>query len=122
MEWDSTCHAQQFSGEETILLNRSILKRKKLQNHIAIYSVRYNTEKFSCLVTEAPTMGYKLHRYSFPGGTQGKILTVWTKAKRVKKICLLIFKVIKSHERGFLYLKFYLQTRGINLLSSHFGA
>lgn len=85
MEWDSTCHAQQFSGEETILLNRSILKRKKLQNHIAIYSVRYNTEKFSCLVTEAPTMGYKLHRYSFPGGTQGKILTVWTKAKRVKK-------------------------------------
>lgn len=78
-EWDSTRKAQQFFEEETIWFNRSLWKSKKLQNHIAIYSVAiYNTETFSRLLAEAPPRGHKLHRHSFPGGAQGKILTIRT--------------------------------------------
>lgn len=101
-------------------LNRNIkteiLKRKKLRNHIAICSVRYNTESFPSLMAEAPARGYKLHRHSFPRGAQGKILTIPTKAKIVKKS---VFQYLKSsnHTREdfctyLVGLEFYLQTRG----------
>lgn len=51
-------------------LNRNIkteiLKRKKLRNHIAICSVRYNTESFPSLVAEAPARGTSFTDTAFP--------------------------------------------------------